>query len=259
MTLFDAQDLTRHLRQRGLVEEFIKDQLLQNILAQVDLPQVQQDQLWSDYLSQNALEQPEALEAFLSAQHLDQDLLREKVIRPHRLIQFREAMWGPLVNGLYLRRKDEFDIITFTMVRARDYNVMQEVFFRLKDGEETWQSIGQQLNPDQPDTPVMYGPAYRAQFSRELVDHLYGCGVGVISPATTIGGWTVVTRLEHIQPSTLDDTIRAILLRDRFDGWFEEQRRSALQSLRFSEQGLECDLPASIGVTLADRDRDSAG
>ena len=252
MTLFDVQDLTRHLRQRGLVEEFIKEQVLHCILAQVDLPQAQQDQHWADYLSSNALEQPEALQAFLTAQHLDEDLLREKVYRPHRLIQFREAIWGPLVNGLYLQRKDEFDIITFTMVRARDYNVMQEVFFRLKDGEETWHAVCQQLNPDQPDTPVAYGPAYRAQFSRELVDHLYGCGVGVISPATTIGGWTVVTRLEHIQPSILDDNIRTILLRDRFDSWFEEQCRSAMPSLRFSDKVIECDLPASIGATLSD-------
>jgi hypothetical protein len=258
MMLFNAQDLTRHLRQRGLVEEFIKDQLLQHLLAQVELPQQQQDQLWADFLRQNALEQPEALQAFLAAKHLDQDLLREQVIRPHRLIQFREAMWGPLVNSLYLQRKDEFDIITFTMVRSRDYNVMQEVYFRLKDGEETWQAICRQLNPDQPETPVVYGPAYRAQFSRELVDHLYGCGIGVISPATLIGGWTVVTRLERIQPSALDDAIRAILLKDRFDAWFEEQCSTALQTLRFTDQGLESEFPLSVGVALADRDPDPA-
>lgn len=251
MTLFNAQHMIHYLRQRGLVEDFIKDQLLQSILAPVDLSQSRQDQLWADYLRENSLEQPEALQEFLTAQYLDYDLLLEKVILPHRLIQFRELMWGPLVNGLYLQRKDEFDVITFTMVRARDYNVMQEVYFRLKDGEETWQSIGQQLNPDEPETPVFYGPDYRAKFSRELVDHLYGCGVGVISPATTIGGWTVVTRLEHIQPSALDDTIRAILLRDRFDGWFEEQSRSAMPSLRFSDNGIECDVPASIGATPA--------
>ena len=258
MTLFNAHNLTRHIRQKGLVEEFIRDQLLQRILAQVDLPQQQQDQIWADFLRQNELEDAQALEAFLAAKYLNQDLLREQVIRPHRLIQYRESMWGPFVNGLYLQRKDEFDIITFSMVRSRDYNVMQEVYFRLKDGEETWLSIGRQLNPDQPETPVVFGPVYRAQFASELVDHLYSCGVGVISPATTIGGWTVVSRLEHIQPSVLDDTIRAILLKDRFDAWLEEQCRSTLQSLRFGAEGVECDLPASIGVALADGDRSPA-
>ena len=65
----------------------------------------------------------------------------------------------------------------------------------------------------------------------------------MITPPITIGGWTIVARLENIKPSELDDSIRSILLRDKFDSWFEEQCDSIIPSIKFTDSGLECQLP----------------
>ena len=142
------------LRQGGFVRQFLSEKLLDLLLSKVVLPQSTLETAWDDYILQNNLEDSDDLSNFLSKQYFDRELLLKKITRPLRLIKFREEKWGPIVNSLYLERKDQFDVITFSMVRSRDFNVMQEVYFKAKDGEETWHSISQQLNPDNPNIPM---------------------------------------------------------------------------------------------------------
>ena len=235
-----------YLRSSGYIVDYVESLLLDVLLKSIVLEADHENTVWVEYLNQNKLYSDDLLQAFIDSHYMSIQILKEKVMRPHKLIRFRELMFGNLVNSLYLNRKSEFDIIAFNMLRCRNSHVMQEIYFRLKDGEETWAAICRQLNPDNPNVNPLHGPAYKGQFSPQLITHLSQFDIGQLSTPQQIGGWSVVTRVEKVIPSKLDDKISSVLLRDHFEAWFSEQKGRALKTVRFVEGLIEFDIPPAI-------------
>ena len=59
--------------------------------------------------------------------------------RQNRKIQ--EEKWGPQVNSLYLQNKDEFDYVVYHELKSAKTNTLQEIYFRIKDKETTWETL----------------------------------------------------------------------------------------------------------------------
>lgn len=246
MFAINTDQLIAHVRTKSGIDSLIRDELLRLVLSATSLDVSVEDQLWHDFLKSNDLLNQDAYRDFLDANFLEENRLRENILLPYKLIKFREEKWGNYLNSLYLKKKDKFDSITFNMVRCRDFNVMQEIYFRLKDGEETWASIVSQLHPDEPNVSSLFGPAPRSTFSSVLIDHVLRYDVGIISPATAIGGWAVVTRLEDITTAQLNNEVKDQLLKEQFDVWFDEQVTISLSSVSFTESAITFELPPAI-------------
>lgn len=254
MSSFVVNGLMRIVRDRGLVEEFVRYELLRKLLSNVSIDPLKQELIWSSYLNSNGISSNDELKATLIAKYTSIDIQRDKVFQPYQLICFREDVWGSTVSSMYLQQKEAFDSVCFSMLRSRDFNVMQEIYFRLNDGEETWQQLSVQLNPDYPDSPVFYGPTMCRSLSPELVAHLYHYGEGVISFPVTIGGWSLITRLEQIIPSDSLDSVKDILLKERFDIWFQEQLSLTMESLVINDDNIELSLSPEFS-SLASQQR----
>ena len=62
-----------------------------------------------------------------------------------KIEKFKEERWGNRFNSLYLKNKDKFDQYTYKFLGLENGNAMKEVYFRLKDGEETWETMAEQF------------------------------------------------------------------------------------------------------------------
>ena len=74
----------------------------------------------------------------ITKRHIDESLLIKILSRPLQVVQYREERWGPFAQSLYLQHKERFDMVTYQRLESSNADVMQEIYFRLKDGEESW-------------------------------------------------------------------------------------------------------------------------
>ena len=230
---FTGEDLLALTRRNGQLQTLLRDWILDQVLVEIDIPAEEQNQLLKDFKDQHQLASEETYIAFLQQRLLDETLLLAMISRPQKVVRYREERWGPRANSLYLQHKERYDQIRYRRLQAANADVMQEVYFRLKDREETWESLARQVNPSDPAATGMVGPIAVSQVEPTLLSQLRQAGEGKLLRPIVLGGQTVVAQLEEVIPSEFNDELRTLLLRDAFDEWLGEECSRMLQKVNF--------------------------
>lgn len=217
------------------IPALIRELALNHALADVHLPQEREDELLSKFRRAQQLDSEESFLDFLQKNHLNETWLRRSLSRPERVVRFREERWGPRANSLYLKHKDRYDLITYRRLQSNNADVMQEVYFRLKDREETWESLARQFPGAKPAANAQVGPIPVNKVEPVLLDMLRKTGPGIIIRPLRIGNNTVVAELEQLEASRFDNELRTQILRDEFETWLEEEYAKMLNQLRLAE------------------------
>ncbi len=229
---FDAIQL---IRRQGALPRLIQEWILDKELAQIPLEEGIQPNLLSEYRQANNLENEEAYEDHLRNRHLNESLLLKMISRPHQVIRYREDRWGPLASSLYLQNKERFDLVTYNRLEASNANVMQEIYFRLKDGEESWDSLARQFPGAGPEATARKGPVPVAEVESHVLETLRQSQPGQVARPVHLGTQVIVVALEQFQPSNFDEEVRTALLRQAFDDWIAQECSKMLNKIRFPE------------------------
>ena len=228
-----CRDLIDLMRRQGSMPRLVQEWVLDQTLADTVLSEEQQQQLLNDYRAANQLTQDEAFQDHLQRRHIDEPLLQLMLNRPHQVVKYREERWGPAVESLYLKRKEDFDTVTYQRLQAADGEVMQEIYFRLKDGEESWESLARQFPGAGPDATAVQGPVAVSNVEAPVLAALRASEPGQVPRPIQIGDQTVVVALQDFQASTLDEALRTRLLRETFDSWLQEECTRMLERISF--------------------------
>jgi len=150
-------------------------------------------------------------------------------------LHYREERWGPFTQSLYLQHKDQFDLVSYYRLESSNADVMQEIYFRLKDGEESWDGLARQFPGAPADATALQGPISVAEVEAPILEVLRESETGRVLRPLRVGSQTVVTALEKFQPSTFGDEVRTALLRQAFDEWMTQECSKMLNKIRFPE------------------------
>ena len=229
----NANDLLDLARKNGQLNQLLRDWVLDQALCETELPVGMESQLLQDFKQDHNLDSEEAYVAFLQQRLLDEPLVLAMISRPHKVVRYREERWGPRANSLYLQHKERYDRLRYRRLQATNADVMQEVYFRLKDREESWESLARQVNPGDPAATGMVGPVTASQVEPALLSQLRQAGEGKLLRPMQLGQHTVVAQLEEVIPSEFNDELRTLLLRDAFEEWLGEECSRMLQKVSF--------------------------
>lgn len=221
------------LRKERKLPELIRNLVLDRALSKVKVSPDREAEILNDFRQKQQIESDEAFADFLKKNHLTEQLLQENLCRPHRVVQFREERWGPRANSLYLKHKDRYDRINYRRLQSANADVMQEVFFRLKDKEDTWETMARQfssgttnIDPHQKSIPA-------AQIEAPLLAALLESGPGIIiRPVKLDSNTVVVAELESIEASYFDEKLRRLILNQEFENWLREECNKMFNKLQ---------------------------
>jgi len=228
------EDILNILRRHYQIPMLVRELILEQEMASVALETGLEEKLLNDFCKQRQLESPEAFQGFLRANHLDEALMKKMVSRPARVMRYREERWGPRANSLYLKHKDRYDMVTYRRLQCGSADLIQEVFFRIKDREESWESLALQFNPGDPKANARIGPVPVSQLEPSLLEALRQSGVGKVIRPIALADQTVVAELETFQASQFDEELREQVLREEFETWLQEACTKMLDKVTFS-------------------------
>lgn len=228
----NSQAVMDVLRLNQQLPMLVKELVLNNTLADVALEEGQEQRLLMEFRTQQKLESDDSYLDFLNRNHLNERLLRQSLSRPHRVVRYREERWGPRANSLYLKHKDRYDRITYRRLQSTNADVMQEVFFRLKDREDSWETLARQFPGASRDADARIGPVPVGQVESPLLNALRKAGPGTVIRPLSMQGQVVVAELERLDASRFDDDLRTQILREEFERWLEEECSKMLSKLK---------------------------
>jgi hypothetical protein len=228
-----AEHLLGLLRRQGQMPSLVRELVLDQALTAVAISAGEEDELLQAFRSERQLESEEAFVGFLQASHLSEALLRQMVTRPERVVRYREERWGPRANSLYLQHKERYDLVTYRRLQCGNADVMQEVFFRLKDREESWESLAQQFAGGDPNATGLIGPVPVGNVEETVLTALRQQGAGRVCRPISLGDQVVVVELEAFQPSEFNDELRTRILREEFENWLQEECSKMLSKVTY--------------------------
>jgi hypothetical protein len=229
----DATAIVGVLRRQGQIAGLIRELILDQALTNIVIPAEEAAKLLASFRSEQKLESDEAFLGFLQARQLDEELLRQMVTRPHKVVRYREERWGPRANSLYLKHKERYDLVTYRRLQCGNADVMQEVFFRLKDREESWESLAQQFSRGDAAATGRVGPVPVSGVEGPILTALRQQGVGRVCRPVSLGDQVVVAELEAFQPSEFNEELRTRILREEFDSWLQEECSKMLNKVSY--------------------------
>lgn len=234
----DGEPITTHAflnlaRKQGSIPKLVQEWVLDRTLAETPLPESQQALLLQEFRQEQGLESDEAFQSFLINRHIDQGLLLQMICRPHQVVAYREERWGPAANSLYLQKKDQFDLVRYRRLQSSNSDVMQEIYFRLKDQEESWESLARQFPGAPADATALIGPIPVAEVEQPILELLRKLEPGKVARPVQLNDQMVVVALEEFTPSALNQAIRDTLLRQAFEEWLQAECNRILNKISF--------------------------
>ena len=230
-----SNEIIKLIRQQGAIPRLVQDWILDKTFAQIDIDSETQQNLLNDYRENNQLTSDEAYADHLQNRHIDEYLLVKTLIRPLQVVNYREERWGPFAQSLYLQHKERFDMVTYQRLESNDADVMQEIYFRLKDGEESWDGLARQFPGAPADATALRGPIPVADVEAPVLEALRQSEPGRVARPVQIGSQVIVVALEQFRPSTYGDEVRTALLRQAFDEWIAQECTRMLNKIEFPE------------------------
>lgn len=154
---------------------------------------------------------------------LNQAQFEEMTTRSLRIEKFKQHTWGHKLESHFLERKQEFDRVIYSLLRTKDQDIAQELFFRISDGEQSFAEVARQYSEgSEAETGGLIGPVELGTLHTKLAELLYTSRVGHVQPFK-LGEWCMIVRLEKHIPAQLDDQMRQRLLQEKFDAWLQDQ------------------------------------
>ncbi|MFO7628470.1 MAG: peptidylprolyl isomerase [Prochlorococcaceae cyanobacterium] len=227
---WSVEELNRLMRQQGLGLAVAQASVYDEVARAVALPPQEEQAEVAAYLERQEIAGEEALPAFLERQGWSEDDLTYFATKGRRLGVFQERCFGEDVENRFLERKIDLDQVVYSMVRVEEREVSEEIYQRLVEGENDFPELAEAFSiGTERNTRGLIGPVPLSAAHPELFSRLRVSRQGQLWPPFHVVDIWVVLRFERLIPAQLNNTMRATLLEELFEEWFDARVRLLMQ------------------------------
>ncbi|HEY9629310.1 MAG TPA: peptidylprolyl isomerase [Coleofasciculaceae cyanobacterium] len=183
-------------------------------------------QACTSFYQQRGLTSVQQQSEWRSRYRLTQDQTEAIATRNLRLEKFIETTWGHRLESYFLQHKHNLDQVIYSLIRHRDRDLLNELYFRIVEGEQPFAQLASEYSQGQEaETGGRLGPFEMTSLNPDLAQLLYYAPLGEVQSPQQFGNFYAIVRVEQRLPAQLDDQMRHRLLQQQFDRWFQEQLR----------------------------------
>jgi len=144
--------------------------------------------------------------------------------RQLQLAKFKEEKWGTQIESTFLNCREQLDRVLFSLIQSEEVEVIQELYFRLQEGEASFAKLATQYSQGpEAHSNGLVGPIELNNLHPKLAQVLRVSQPGQISPPIRVEKWLTIVRLERYIPAQLDEKMRQRLLDEMFEAWLQER------------------------------------
>ncbi len=245
-TIF-APSLPNLLAQYGFLQLLQKELVIDNAISVIELTIEEHTTTVEHHYQKNQLTTPSAIAAALSHNCITQEQLEALATRELRIEKFKQATWGSKLEQYFLQYKPQLDKVLYSLLRVKELEVAQELYFRIKAGEASFADCASEYSQgSEAQTGGLIGPVPLSQTHPEVAQKLNISRPGQLWTPIKLSDWYVIVRLEKLVAAQFDDATKATLLNHLFEQWLTEELARTPISI-FND-----DIPPVLPVQLTD-------
>jgi parvulin-like peptidyl-prolyl isomerase len=225
----DAQLLSL-LRRLELAPALLRRFLEEEIKDLVALPESLLGEKLQAFRGQHQLIEDEAFQQWLRAKDWSVADLEADLARLEALHRFALDRFAPAVEDLFLQRKDQLDRVIYSLLRVQNPGLARELWIQISEGEISFNQAASQYGegPEASHGGLMGPVPLGSLYPPELAQRLRRLRPGDVEAPQRLGDWSLLLRLEQIQPAVLDGPMRDQLIREQLDHWLQARTTSLL-------------------------------
>jgi parvulin-like peptidyl-prolyl isomerase len=212
------------LRRYHLIPHLLRGIVINRAIAPFSCAEVERKAAISQFREQHQLVSLSDLNAWLQKHQLTREEMEELAIRHVLIAKFKSATWGNRLESYFLKRKADLDQVVYSLIRIQDGGLAQELYFRIREGEQSFAQVAQQYSQGaEVHTNGLLGPIPLSQPHPSIRNLLAVSQPGQLWPPCVVADWFVIIRLEKLLPAQLDASMQQYLLNELFETWLQTQ------------------------------------
>ena len=225
-------DVIKLLHSNNLLLPLIKAELVKTTLSKIKLTTQEKDQLKAAIITQNKFNSEAEYNEWIRKQGLSETEIFDKLSEQARITKHCKIEFGHIVERKFLERKDDLEEVTYSLLRVNDIFLANELFLRIKENEASFGEIAAEfsIGPEK-STQGFIGPISLTKSHPDLTEVLKSSKVGVVNYPFCINGVWIISRLESLKKSTLNDEMETKMSQELFNDWLNEEGKKEFDLL----------------------------
>ena len=154
-------------------------------------------------------------------------------------LRFYKNKFSTQCNAHFLKRKDDLDQVTYSLIRTKEYFEAKELFFRVQEDESSFGQISSTYSQGpEKNTFGLIGPVPINKAHPKMREVIRSSKIGATNEPFKIGEWWLILRVESLHEAELDQDMKVQMYSELAEIWLTEKAQLVINNLK-SQQNLD--------------------
>ena len=219
-----SDHLIIYLHKKNVLRQLIRSEIISSHLSNISIEEELIEETKEDYLKRLGLTQEGSFENWLNKNALSHEDFEEISLSQIRLKKFCCENFEHKIESHFLERKEDLDVVVYSLIRVKDFFQAREFYLRIKDGQADFGQIAVKHSEGiEKKTRGIIGPYPIKNAHPLLAQQLRTHAVGNVISPFEIDGSFFVARVEYYERATLNDVMREKMREELFNIFIESK------------------------------------
>ena len=219
-----SDNLESILSDLGLLPVFIRRLLLKKYTHDILPSREQQIAYQKHFFKVNNIIDKDSLENWLDKNSITEAEMNLHLYRSLQIDILKSNRFSGLVESHFLEHKSRYDLVTFSLLRNQSRELVNELFIRLIEKEDTLSSLSSNYSEgSECNTNGLIGPIPYARLHPEISERLKVSKAGQLWQPFQVDSYWCIVRLERFLPSSLDSKTISTIENELFESWITSE------------------------------------
>ena len=128
------------LKKHNLLKQLAKAELTETLLKEVNVNEEKETELLEDFRNQNNFQDENEFSKFLSNKGLEKETFNQALVNQYKFKKYLEK-FSHQVKPRFLLRKNDLDIVTYSLIRGKESHLAWELYLRISENESSFSDI----------------------------------------------------------------------------------------------------------------------
>ena len=227
------------LRRYGFLHSLVRRQLIEELTAGLTISEEMMQKALTNHCQENLIKDEPALYNWLSSHCINKKELLEQLSLPLKVSRLALDKFGIKAESQFLKRKENLDLITYSLLRVEDSGMAHEFYLQLEANEANFEMLAKEHSQGaERQSNGKVGPCSLVKAHPQLQKVLKTATPGIVQEPILIEQWWVVTRLEQRHEACFDDAMRQRMSSELFQDWLTNEIKAVVKSLFSADDGI---------------------
>lgn len=222
-----GEETVNILKKNFLLKPLIRAELINKVISDIKLEEDINEKIVNNICQTQNLKTKTDFDNWLSKQETTEEEFISAIKKNYKITDFCKQCLIQKAKKRYLKRKDDLDMVSYSLIRVNSQSTANELYLRISENESTFEEIASDFSEGpEKNTRGNIGPVSMSKANPGLKVFLSGATIKLVNPPLKLGQWWTIVRLNSLEPAILDQNMELMMARETFDELVEKNLHS---------------------------------